>query len=187
MSIIEQTREHDDRLKKLEETIEMKGKKKKKGIKIKIPGFLSRAIKNDPNVSLALWLGANHEAEFKKAIYKEGLIYVGEQSYMYEEGSIYRLKIGKKRLPFLVVFEWRLMPVGGKVEEYHNRVLNGEDAEETAKKLGVTNQAQLTIIRRLEQEEAEIGKKKKGGFNMIVLYLVLAALVLYVIAKAFGG
>jgi len=186
LSLLDKQRLADERLRRLEEHTNIEGKKRKeKKLRIKVPAVFRSAAKKDPRVSVCLWLSHNKLAEFKKIVFKDGLLYVGENSYFYDERAIYSLKQGFKRLPLVVVKEDRLIPVGGVVEEYKSRVLlGGEDEDHTLEK-DLHNHGQQTIIRGIEQAELDKDKKKgKGG--SVILWIILGVAALYLVAKVFG-
>lgn len=180
MTLYEDVKDLNKRLEVVEEVNKVRKKPKEKKMTIKIPAFLLRSAQRDENVSVALVLGSNHTAKFKKCVYKDGIFWVGPRAYTYDASAIYRYK----KTSFVVVFEWRLTPVGGKTEA--NSVLVSEkksmkDAEEK----NLTNYGQETIIRALQQ--ALIDQRQKGGFKMGIWVVILAGLVLYVISQFFGG
>jgi len=192
MSLVDSIEEQEKRLSALEKVLDVKNGEKVKKVKIKIPGFLVRGVKKEDGVSVALWLGANHKAEFKKAVFRDGLIYVGDQSYGYEEGGVYQLKNGRKLMPFIVVFAWRLTMLGGSTDEAWarsrdgNGLVNGEELLKVAEVLGVTNFGQLSMVRRLEQAEVDKLEKKKGNYTLLI-WVVVIGIVGYLLFKMFGG
>lgn len=132
---------------------------------------------------LAIYLRHNRNLEFRIADIFGGLIRLDKYEVnLYETDAIYTYK----KWPVVVVFEWRIMPVGGKVEQYKNRVIGGEDDKEVAKTLNITTDGQQTIIRAIEQaEKAEDANKKKGGLSPIMWLLIIGAGG-YLLAKIFG-
>lgn len=191
-SVVERQEEQEKRLADLEEALRSRVKEKDRKIRIKVPGWLLRQSKKDGSVSAALFLGANRVARWKKAVYRDGLVYVGEQSYGYEETAVFTLQQGMRKIPITVVFEWRLLPVGGRAEEVWARAREGSglvDSKvlgEVADALGLKNLAQLSIVRRIEQAEVDKGEKKKGGMAWIWIVLGLGVLA-YIAMKFFGG
>jgi len=144
-------------------------KKKSWSLPFGVKAKAKRGIKR--NKMLCVWLGANHNLQFKVVNVIGGLIQVGEYQYKaYEDGAIYHYK----KLPVVVALENRLTLVGG-MTDFKN-----------AKDLNVGDFAQQTILRAIEKVEVdkEVGKKKK--FNMIWLIL-LGIVAIYLISKAFTG
>lgn len=185
--VLQKVDAQEERLKKLEAHTKIDGKKKKeKKWTIKVPGRIKAGAQRKGSFA-TLWLGANKGAEFKKVVFEKGLLYVGALSYAYDEGAIYRLKQGMKTLPLIVIYEDRLIPVGGTVEKYVSHVIHGKKDENAQKDLKKTihNLGQMTIIRGIENAEIEKdGKKKKGGG--IIIWIILGVAAIYLAAKALG-
>ena len=131
---------------------------------------------------LALWLRNNHTAQFIYASIDGGLIIVetkaGKKSYNYDNTAIYFYK----RIPLVVIFEWRLVPAGGVIESFQNRVLGGEDSAKLSEEMGINAYAQETIIRGVEKTEIEKLDKKKGKFGFVWI-LLIGGVVVFVILK----
>lgn len=181
MVLTEDIKEHEDRLKRLEEEKKKKELKAAKKMRVKIPRFIKKKPKDTISLGV-LVLGANRHAKFEKGTYKDGLIYVGDKAYKYEKGGVYHIK----KSPFVVLYEWRTLPVGGIAEEYKSRVLDGEDDEAVATELNITNYGQQTIVRAIEQSQVDDMKGKMKGLAPIA-WLFIGVGAIYVISKLFGG
>lgn len=121
---------------------------------------------------LAIILRKNHRLEFKVVRVIGGLIEVDSVQYKaYEEGAIYIYK----KIPVVVILDWRLTLVGGMTDF------------KIAKDLGVADFAQETLIRVIEKVEVEkdLGKKR-GKLNWAWLILLLGV-VIYFLFQGFGG
>lgn len=185
MSLTKDVEEQETRLKKIEERLHLNKTKKEKKWTIKIPSMIKRAALKQGHVA-ALVLRANKNAEPKKAYIRDGLIHLEGDTYAYEAAAVYHLKQGTKTIPLVVIPEWRLLPVGGKTEEYMMRVWNGEEAQKVAKELKITNEGVKTMIRAIEQAEVGKDEKKKGGISPIV-WLMIGVGIIYVLSQLFGG
>jgi len=177
--LLEAMEELEGRVKLLEQGGPVKMKKWK--VKVKLPWKVKSKIKGE-RVG-AVWLGANHILDFKAATIQGGLLKVeGHGEFEYDPVAIYRYK----KWPMVVLFEWRLTPAGGRAEEYHNRVLGGEDDVKVAESLKITSYGQQTIIRAIEQ--AEVKKDEKKKFNMNIIWIIIGVIALgYLALKMFGG
>lgn len=121
---------------------------------------------------LCVWLGSNHVLDFKIVNVVGGLIQINDYQYKaYEEGAIYHYK----RLPVVVVLEWRLTLVGGKTD-----FVNAND-------LGVGDFAQQTIIRAIEKIEIDKEVGKKRGKLPIFWVVVGLGVIIYLVSKSFGA
>lgn len=120
---------------------------------------------------LCVWLGSNHVLDFKIVNVVGGMIKIGDYQYKaYEDGAIYHYK----KLPVVVILEWRLTLVGGMTDFANANALN------------ITDFAQQTIIRAIEkiEIEKEVGKtKKKIPIVLLIIGLIIGA---YLLSKSFG-
>lgn len=183
-SVVDKLDTQEQRIKNLETALRVENEGKNKKWRIKIPNKILRKLKKTQNSS-CLWLGHNSNAEFRLIEFKDGLLWQGKNSYAYERGAVYNLKQGRKRVPLVVVYEERLLPVGGKAEEYRSRLVGDEFDHELAEALQIKNIGQQTIIRAIEQAEIDKDKKKTGGLSIIwIILLVVGAL--YLISQIFG-
>jgi transcriptional regulator of met regulon len=176
--------------KKLGMTEEQKPEKGVKKITLKIPLKLRKKVQKEKGASLALMLYHNKEAEFVTATYRDGLLvaYFGDpkdpltkkRSYAYDEKSMFTLRVKKKRFPFVVFIESRLIPVGGDAEELQATVESKSlDMEKTialAKQIGITNFGQQTIVREIEQSEVSKDEKKKGSWGWLIWVAVIVGI-----------
>lgn len=176
MNIKEKMARHEQRLKELEQT-----KEKKQRLKLKIPGTFLRKAKKD-NCFVAVILGADMKIKFANAQYREGLIYINDVSYGYDAATVYQ----HKKVPVVVVYEWRLTPLGGATEEYASKILSAEQDAEVADDLGLKNYGQQTIIRAIKQSEVGMDKKKFGGISPIIWLFIIVG-VIYAIQSFFSG
>lgn len=186
MSIVDQVQSQEERLKAIEERMP-KPKEKKWGFKIpKIPSGIRRKAEKKPDMAAALIIGNNRRGTWEVATQKDGLWVVGKdkekRTYGYEECAVFFLK----KTPIIVLFEWRLLPAGGKADQLTTRVLGGEADVEAAEVLGIKSFGEQTIVRAIEQAEVEKDQKKGGGGSWI-LWILLAGVAIYVLMKFFGG
>jgi hypothetical protein len=178
-NVIDKLNNAEERLQYLEEKLRIsKDKKLKKSI---LPAKIRSFFRKKPEKLICLFLGSDGRASFKEARVDGGLLLVGNEQFSYEPGSIYTLD---KKNNLVVVFEWRLLPVGGKAEEFKTRLLGGESDAKLAQDLNITTYAQRTIIRGIEQAEAVGAQKSKLGWNP-VWWVLVAGLVIYVISRMF--
>lgn len=179
----------DQRLDMLEEKEYTKKKKKDKKMSLKIPSALIRQVNKDPNASLALILGHNRRAQFHKGTYEDGVLYVQGRPYSYEENAVYHLPYKKKMIPFVVLHEWRITPVGGDTEKYKVYLLNSKEDHDAEERIAsaLKNHGQMTIIRGIEQAEVnKDGKKKSPGIG-IGFWIVGIGILVYLITQFFKG
>ncbi len=189
MSLVEQMEKMNERLENMEEVSIAKKKKKEKKLSIKIPNFLARRADKDPEVSLALVLGYNGRANFQECRYKDGLLYIADRQYAYEESAMYSIRHKKKTLPFVIVYEYRLTPVGGAAEKLKDRVLNGEEIEVIAKEMGIHSYGSQTIIRGIQHAEMDKDgmKKPKKTISMAIWILAIGVVLYFVTQMLTGG
>lgn len=153
--------------------------KKKRRFRFRIPfGFRKGLAKNKV---LVCFLRANKQVMIKEGCIDDGRLIIDDQQYAYESSTVYQYR----KFPFIVILEWRLLPVGGRAEEYAFRRVGGDEDAALAEELGINNFGQMTIIRGIEASKVEGLKKKTGGISMI-LWLLLGVGALYLIAKIFG-
>lgn len=166
---------------------------KKKGGKNKgfrLPGKITSKAKKAMKLGnmLCIYYRVNKNIDFR--IVKEigGIIELDktlrpQEKYhinIYESNAVYRYQ----KYSVISVYEWRIPPIGGVVEEYHSRLIGGEEDVDLAEALKITNYAAQGIIRGIEKAEVEKGEKKKGKISPIIL-LVVGGIALYVLLKAF--
>jgi hypothetical protein len=176
--LIEEVAELSEKVKVLEAGGPVKEKRFK--IKVKVPWKIRSKIKRE-KVGV-VWLGANRILDFRTGTIQGGLIKIEGLDYDYEPEAVYR----HKKWPFVVVFEWRLVPAGGSFEEYRNRVIGGKSDIEEAERLKITNYAQQTIIRAIAQ--AELAKDEKKKMSMNIVWIVLGVIAVgYILLKLLGG
>lgn len=161
--------------------------KKPKGKKFKLPFKYRGSRKYKDGRVLCLWLGSNHRAEFKFGYINGGLIVVdGKSYYAYEKGAVYHYK----KYPFVVIFEWRLTPVGGSAENAYYKTkaepIGGDDDKKFADDNGLAAHAQQTIIRSIQNAKIDAEDTKKGSKSKMIILLAVGGIVVYVILKAMG-
>lgn len=186
MSIVDQVQSQEERLKAIEERLP-KPKEKKWGFRLpNMPGGIRRKAEKKPDMAAALIIGNNRRAYWEIATHKDGLWIVGKdkdkQQYGYEESAVFFLK----KTPVIVLFEWRILPAGGKADQLTTRVLGGESDVEAAEVLGIKSFGQQTIVRAIEQAEIE-KDTKKGGSGAILWILLGGGVGVYLLMKMFGG
>src|SRR5689334_6489671 len=141
MNVIEKVTEQEQKLKELEAKLAENEKKKKKSWKIRIPWKIGKKTLKDDKKVAALFVGPNISAQWKTATAKDGVWLIDEdkddKGYLYEENAIFHLKQKRKMIPFIVIFSWRLMTVGGKAEEYCTMLVGGKTTEEAAEATGI--------------------------------------------------
>lgn len=136
--------------------------------------------------TLVLMLGANKRAELDWGLIDKGMIYFGDKCYGYEPEAVYTYE---NKFPFVAVFEWRLFPVGGAVEEYRSRNVGGVGDIQTAEGLKIYATGQQIVKRQIELAKiAKLEDGKKGSPNMMmwILFAVVGIVVVYVLLKMFG-
>lgn len=181
-----------DRLERLEkENIDGK-----KGVvwKLKIPSSVVRNAQKK-NTFCVLLLGANSQAFFTNAVLKGGNLLVGDESFAFENCSVFI--VGKKKVPLVVLYSWRITPVAGFTDAVSSSEDAGDGSEGLsvvdvrrdalfANKYGLANYGQQTIIRSLQQ--ASVGDVKKGLGGMSMLWWIIGGVVvLYMIQQMFAG
>lgn len=155
---------------------------KKPWLKIKIPGSVKRHAKKAKQTNaIAIWHGSNKSVDFREARIKDGLIIVGDKEFAYEPEAVYY----HKKWPVVTVYEWRLLPFGGRVEEYR-RLAGDKIDQDIAKRLNIESYAQQTIIRGIERGIVQDDKVKSKGPS-IIIWLLIGVGAIYVISKFFGG
>lgn len=189
MTIAEDIKTMNERVGALENIDdEKKTKKKKKSFewKINIPLGVARKARKE-NVFAVAMLTADKEIRFTNGYYNDGLLRVEDKQYAYEPGTIFYYK--KRKIPVVVLYEWRLTAVGGLTDGAKNSGVDftneGED-NKFAEKLGLTNYGQQTIIRSIQQAQIPEQKKKLGGASAI-MWLLVGVGVIYMATQFFGG
>lgn len=206
MNVPEKMEEHDKKIAELESYVNEK--KKQKGFKLKIPGKLWNKIKKSNDRAAALFIGPNRNAEWKLAVARDGLWWIEtdekdgkhrpiKDSYTYEEAAVFNLRQGRKMIPIIILFSWRLTPGGGKAEEikskwtdqnklpWQERLIGGKDDEMLADVAGLKKYGQQTIIRGIEQAELDKDQPKKGNFGWLI-WVLLGVVGLFLGAKFLG-
>lgn len=156
-----------------------KGSKVKKSVVRKVRRGLNKGR------VLVPWFGANKEFSFREAHVDGGLVYVGEDSYAFDPSSVYLYKKG--RVPVIGLLEWRLSPVGGAADRYKVLSTGSQEDVDLAEKLKDTAHGQKTIIRRLEQFEADPEKKKKKGKMPLIWIIIGVVVALALLSQFLGG
>ena len=137
---------------------------------------------------LGIILKANKNIEFRLVELKHGLLKFGEYEFnAFENDAVYHYK----NMPVVVVLEWRLLPVGGRIESYKNddsfkySEVGGKADEVIANKYNLTGYAAQTIIRAIAaaKVDKEEGAKKKLS---MVWILIIGGIALYLVLKALG-
>lgn len=181
--LIQQVARLNERLDTVDTALHLREKKKRDPwIKIRIPRRVKvkAQSKRESNV-IVVWLGGNKRVDFKTGRIKDGLISVEGHEFGYESEAIYHYK----KWPLCVVFEWRLLPVGGRLEEYR-RLIGDDKTVEQAKTLGVNTFGQQTIIRAIQKAHLEgTGAARKGV--SLILWLLIGVGAIYAVSKLFGG
>lgn len=132
---------------------------------------------------LCVFLRNNKTLEFKIAKVVGGMFEIDKYQFSaYENDAVYHYK----KLPVAVIFEWRLLPIGGRAEEYRARLVGDERDEALAESLKITQHAQQTIIRKIELAELSKEQPKKGGMSW-VWWIAIAGLAIYLLSQFFGG
>lgn len=182
MNTIDTIKEQERRLKELEEALHIQKEKKEKKFKFRIPIKFQRATKKNTQTAAAICIGHNRRIQWKKAVERDGLWHIGEQKYAYEESSVFFIK----NTPVIIIFEWRMIPVGGIAEEYKSRIIGGQEDQDNAALIGIKNFGEQTIIRAIEQAELDKDEKKKGGMGWII-WILLGVGAIYLLSRFFGG
>ena len=160
------------------------GKLRKKHFKIpaKIRSEVRRKVKD--GACIVVHFSSNKQLTFLRGNIRGGFVQVGDDTYTYDPSAVY---IYKKKLPVVGLIEWRIDPIGSKTDTYYQRVvIGGADAVETAEHLDVTNFAQRTIIRGVENSLVEAKKPGLAGKN--VLWIILGVIVvIYLVTQMIGG
>jgi hypothetical protein len=182
-TLIQMLVEQDERLKKLESGDTTGGKKW--SFKMKIPGRIASKAKRNKMKAAALWIGPNRRIEWKLANEKDGLWWIDVEkqkvSFAYEESSVFTFN----KTPIIILYSWRLLPVGGKAEEFQTRIIGGEDDQVLAEHLGIKTFGQRTIIRGIEQAELEKEQKKGGSMTWIWIALIAVGAI-YLLSRFLG-
>lgn len=153
----------------------------------KLPKKVLRQVRRGlkKNKILVPFFGSNKGFEFLTGIIDGGLVRVGEDSYELDPTAVYYWRKG--RVPVYGIIQWRLPPVGGKPDLYQGLLsVGGEEAENIAKALNITNYAQRTIIRGIQEEEVGADKKKKKKMPWI-LWVLLGVGVVFVLSRILKG
>lgn len=149
-------------------------------VSFKPPAWLVRKSRKQGHI-VVLFLEANKNAVFKDGVLRDGRLLVGDVDYGFEPGAVYYYK----KVPIMVVIEWRITPVGGDTEEFRFGFSGGESDESLAAGLKITNFAQQIIIRGIEASKLDDVKKKvKASW---LLWLLLGVGAIYLLSKLFGG
>lgn len=131
---------------------------------------------------LCVYLRNNKRMEFRIVDVFGGLIKVDKyELFAYESDAVYNYK----KFPVIVIFEWRLLPVGGGIDEYLARILGGKEEQDKAKELNIKTDGQQTIIRSIEKAEKNVEDNKKKGLSMF-LWIIIIGVGGYLIAKMMG-
>jgi hypothetical protein len=156
-----------------------------------IKGRLKKAIKDGK--FLVIFLRNNHKIEFKFVKEVGGLIEIDKyRLHLYDNDAVYHWK----KDPVLVIFEWRLSPVGSTIDEVHSRLIdkNIDPDEYRARLIGTTKDEEIasvlkdhtygvqTVVRAIEKAELDKNDKKKGGFGAVI-WIVVGGVAIYVILK----
>ena len=179
--------------KKREEEQALVDKKKKKFKLFKFPRKAKSGAKKQlkDGKFLICYLKNNKDVDFFWAESVMGLIDVDPKYqglrikpyHGFEPGAVYNYKY---KYPVLVVPEWRLLPIGGVVEDYEQQVLFGGDRDkENAKLLNIMSAAEITLANMMEKKELDANAKKKGNWGWL-LWVGVALVGAYILVKVFG-
>lgn len=175
--------ERVDRIEKaiIEEEDKITNKKKKAAFSFKIP--LSIMSKTRKGGVAVLLLRNNGSMLWSYGSINDGLVKVelNNQTYSFDKLFYY----GKKKTPVVVILEWRLIGVGGAVEQEFFKQLGDKDFNEFEQANHLFNYGQQTIIRGIEQSQVEETKKKGGG--SLIMWILLGAAGVYLVSTFFGG
>lgn len=169
--------------------------------KIKIPGKVARASKKKDCYAV-LVLDGNKRGYFETGRLIGGNIVLNNGfQFGFENVSVFL--VGKKNVPLIVQYSWRITPVAGETDSVR-AAESGEgkvDADGSvvgvslvdvardelfARKYGLINYAQQTIIRAMENAALPDLKKKMGGTSW--LWIIIGGVVLLgVLQQIFVG
>lgn len=101
----------------------------------------------------------------------------------FEPGAVYSFK---NKWPVIVVPEWRLLPVGGVVEDTEKAILFGGDVDKVrAGELNILSMSEITLANMMEKKEIDASAKKKGNWGWL-LWVGIGIVALYLIARVMG-
>lgn len=101
----------------------------------------------------------------------------------FEPGAVYSFK---NKWPVLVIPEWRLLPVGGVVEDLERSVaFGGDEDKENAAVLKVHTTAEVVLANMMERKEMDATQKPKGSYGWLI-WVGIAIVAGYIILKLVG-
>lgn len=167
--------------------------KKKKLKAFKFPSIVKRKAKKSIKEGkfLICYLKNNKTIDFFWAESTLGLIDVDPNYHKvrvkpyhgFEPEAVYSYK---SKFGALVIPEWRLLPIGGVVEDLEREVaFGGTEDVLTAKALNITSMAEITLANMMEKKELDANAKKKGNFGWL-LWVGIAVVGGYVLLKVLG-
>jgi len=185
-----------DRLDKQDaKQLEESSKDKKKKWKIfrfkgKIKSKAKKSIKEGK--ILVVYLRNNRSIDFFWVLPVMGLIDIDPTKqpikvtplHGFEPGSVYSYN---NKWPTMVIPEWRLLPVGGVVEEAEREgvCFGGDTDKDNAAFLKIGTTAELVLANMMEKKELETGVGKKGNWGWL-LWVGVGLVGVYILAKVFG-
>jgi hypothetical protein len=140
---------------------------------------------------LVCYLKNNRDVEFFWSEIVMGLIDVDpiykpvrmKPYHGFESGAVYNFK---HKYPVVVIPEWRLLPVGGVVEDLERAILFGGDKDKVkALELKIGSTAEVVLANMMEKKELDASAKKKGNWGWLI-WVVVGLVALYVIGKLMG-
>jgi len=163
-----------------EETVRVKKKD------FKLPFNIKRNLKKKikANYLLAVILKKNKQLEFRLVKTIGGIIDLGNYIInQYDEEAVYTYK----NFPVVVVFEYRIIPVGGSIEKIKAEVLGGsnDSVEIQSRYNALDTEVAQTILKAVEvakNEGFETVKPKK----YFLWWLIGGVIVLYFVGSALG-
>ena len=163
--------------------------------KLKIPSKVSRESRKK-DVFAVLVLDANKNGYFTNGKLLGGnlRLYDGVE-HNFENCSVF--SVGKKKVPLIVVYSWRITPVAGFTDAIVHAESSGEEQgvgvvsverdDLFARKYGLSNYGQQTIIRSIQQSRLpDLVKKGFGGLSPLWM-IIGGVVVLYFIQQMFVG
>ena len=167
-------------------------KKKKKRI-FKFSGIIKRKAKKSIKEGkfLICYLKNNKTIDFFWAESTMGLIDVDpnykqvrvKPYHGFEPEAVYTYK---NKYGAIVIPEWRLLPIGGVVEDLEREIGFGTTNDiNNAKILNITSMAEITLANMMEKKEIDANLKKKGNYGW-VLWVGVAVVGGYVLLKVLG-
>ncbi|HPE15052.1 MAG TPA: hypothetical protein PLT65_04380 [Bacilli bacterium] len=193
MSIAQMKQDIED-LKKQRIDAEIEEAKNRKKFKLfKFPSSVKRKAKKSVKEGkfLVVYLKNNKTIDFFWAESTMGLIDVDpnykqvrvKPYHGFEPEAVYSYK---NKFGALVIPEWRLLPVGGVVEDLEREVsFGGTDDILTAKALNISSMAEITLANMMEKKELDANAKKKGNMGWL-LWVGVALIGGYVLLKVLG-